>query len=344
MDEYATNLGFTQVQFNKLSGFEPVIELKTGLFVKKTMYSVGVLCGQGKWSEVLAEMLKTSGSSVSGWINPQESSPLATQQLIDFSDLIWIPEKMVGGMDEAIQVIRCSRHLSLGFPVVEFMDEAPFMVKLAHEARVQVQVGHHDWHNPAFRSSMMHIFQPQSIRITDLLPELPSEESHGQVFKTILADLDLALGLSGSTVRRVRPHASRLLNGTAIQVDIRVELHNGSVISLAIRKFAKMPDRRIEVIQSDGIILIDLLNRTSHLKEYQEAAAGISFSDKILWPPAGDASSLIRPDAPIEEELARQCLSFIHALEKGRHSLSNLEGGFKALEITRAIATNLGTL
>ncbi|TSA35494.1 MAG: hypothetical protein D4R64_09465 [Porphyromonadaceae bacterium] len=217
------------------------------------------------------------------------------------------------------------------------------MVKLAHEAHVQVQVGHHDWYHPAFRSSLMHIFQPQSIRITDFLPELSSEESHRQVFKTILADLDLALGLSGSTVKRVRPHASRLLNGTTIQLDIRVELHNGSVISLAIRKFAKIPDRRIEIIQSDGIILIDLLKGTSHLEEYQKAEAGFSFSDKILWPPAGDASVRLRPDPPGEAEVARQCLSFIHALEGGRHSLSSLEGGFKALEITRQIETHLVT-
>ena len=307
------------------------------------MYSIGILSGQGKWSEVLSEILKSSGSSVSGWINPLESSPLDTQQLIDFSDLIWIPEKINGGMDEAIQVIRRSRHLSLGFPVVEFMDEAPFMVKLAHEACVQVQVGHYDWHQPAFRSSLIHILHPQSIRFTDFLTEQSPEDSHLQVFKTILTDLDLALGLSGSTVRRVRPHASRLLNGTAIQVDIRIELHNGSVISLSIRKFSKMPDRRIEIIQSDGIILIDLLKGTSLLEEYQKADDGFSFSGKILWPPPGDSSALLWVDQPVEEEGARQCLSFIRALEKGHHSLSNLEGGFKALEITRQIETQLGT-
>ncbi|MCX6226096.1 MAG: hypothetical protein NTV01_15320 [Bacteroidia bacterium] len=307
------------------------------------MYSVGILSEQGKWSEVLAEILKTSGSSVSGWINPQESSFQATQQLIDFSDLIWIPEKLNGGMDEAIQVIRRSRHLSLGFPVVEFMDEAPFMVKLAHEARVQVQVGHPDWHHPAFRSSLMHIYQPQSIRITDFLTEPLAEESHRQVFRTILADLDLALGLSVSTVRRVRQHASRLLNGTAIQVDIRVELHNGSVINLGIRKFSKMPERRIEIIQADGIILIDLLKGTSTLEECRDGDPVHSFSNKVLWPPEGDDSVLFGPAPPGEEEVARQCLSFIHALQRGRHSLSSLEGGFKALEITRQIETNLVT-
>lgn len=307
------------------------------------MYSVGILSGQDKWSQVLGDMLRTSGSRVSGWINPLESSRMATQQLIDYSDLVWIPEKMSGCMEEAIQVIRRSRHLSLGFPVVEFMDEAPFMVKLAHEARVQVQVGHHDWHQPAFRCSMMHIFQPQSIRITDNLPELPDGENHRQVFKTILADLDLALGLSGSTVRKLRSHASRLVNGTAIQLDVRVELHNGSVIILDIRKFAGTPERRIEIIQSDGIITIDLLNGTSSHKIYGENDNGLYISEKVLWPLPGNPADQFKILPSGEEDVARQCLTFIHALERGRHSLSSLEGGFKALEMARQIETHLVT-
>ena len=308
------------------------------------MYSVGILSGQGKWSEVLAEMLKTSGSSISGWINPGESSLLDTQQLIDFSDLIWIPEKMGGGMDEAIQVIRRSRHLSLGFPVAEFMDEAHFMVKLAHEAHVQVQVGHPDWHQPAFRSALMHVFQPQNIHIVDYLPDISASDSHRQIFKTILADLDLALGLAGSTVRKVRQHASRLMNGTAVQIDIRVALHNGSVISLTVRKFSKTRERSMEIIQADGILHIDLLKGTSFLEEFQESEEGIFFTDKILWPLAEETIARQIFNAPCEEEAARQCLSFIHALERGRHSLSSLEGGFKALEITRQVETTLGAL
>lgn len=308
------------------------------------MYSVGILSGHSKWSEVMEELLKSSGSCVSGWINPNESSSRATQELIDFSDMIWIPEKMNGGMREAIQVIRRSRHLSLGFPVVEFMDEASFMVKLAHEARVQVQVGHHDWHNPAFRSSLAYISQPQSIWITEFLPECSPDESHRLVFKTLLADLDLALGLSGSTVKKVRSHASRLMNGIAIQIDVRVELHNGSVISLIIRKFAEDPVRCIEIIQSDGIISIDLRNGTCSLEQIEGGDTGAVCRRRVLWPSGGNALEAGWPDPPGDEEVARQCLSFIHALQKGRHSLSSLESGFKALEVTRQIETSLITL
>ena len=104
-----------------------------------------------------------------------------------------------------------------------------------------------------------------------------------------------------------------------------------------------MPDRRIEIIQSDGVILLNLLKGTSHHEKYQETDGGFLFSDTVLWPPDGDAEVVCRPDLPDEEEVARQCLSFIHALQKGRHSLSSLEGGIKALEITRQVETILGT-
>lgn|GEM_PF-758854 len=331
------------MQFNKLSGFEPMLEIKTGLFVEKTMYSVGIITEQGKWSEVLSEILGSSGSTVTGWVNPLESSQLVTQQLIDYSDLIWIPEKINGNMDEAIRVIRCSRHLSLGFPIAEFMDEVPFMVKLAHEAHVQVQVGHRDWLNSAFRSSLLHINQPQSIHITDALPMNTKGDGQREVINAILADLDLALGLSGSTVRKVRPHASRLQNGTAIRFDIRVEMHNGTVIILTIRKFSVNPERLIEIVQSNGIIYIDLLKGVSRLEEYREAGSGYVMTGKNLWPLEEEAPEPFIPEPGDEKEAARQCLSFIHALERGRHSLSTLEGGYKALEITRMIEAGLGT-
>jgi len=298
------------------------------------MFSVGILSGEPKWPEVLADLLKTSGSKVSGWINPLASSPQATEMLIDFSDLIWIPEKIQGGMDEAIQVIRRSRHLLLGFPVVEFMEEASCMVKLAHEARVQVQVGHPDWYQPVF----------QSIRITESLPELLPGQGHQEVFKTIVADLDLALGMAGSTVRRVRPHASMLADGTALEIDVRVELHNGSVIHLTIRKFSKIPLRQMEVVQSDGIIRIDLLKETSTIEEYCEGKKGHQFEMKYLWPPQGNFSTLAGSHSTGDFEMARQCLSFIHALEKGRHPLSSLESGYKALEIARQVEISLGAL
>jgi len=305
------------------------------------MFAVGIFTGDKRWSEVLADLLKPSGSRVSGWVNPLDCSQHETQQLIDGSDLIWIPRKIGRNMEEAIKVIRCSRHLSLGFPIVEFADEAPFLVKLAHEAHVQVQVGHRDWHLPAFRSSLMHVCQPQCIHINDFLERTGSDNNHQLIFTTLLADLDLVFGLIDSPVKKVRSHASRLINGIAIQIEVRLELHNSAIINLIIRKFSRIPERNIEIVQSDGIIRIDLIKGTSSLEEYPEADMGLPIAEKVIWPQVKNAPIGIVDELDRESELARQCLSFIYSLENGRHSLSNLEEGYKALEITRLIETSL---
>jgi predicted dehydrogenase len=308
------------------------------------MYSVGVLSGEVMWTEVLARALKASGSTVSGWVNPAEAGAPDTHRLIDFSDLIWIPRKIGGGMEEAIQVIRRSRHLSLGFPVVEFIDEAPAMVKLAHEAHVQVQVGHSDWYHPAVRSTLPYIDHPQFIRFTEYLPDLPPSEGSHLAFRRMVADLDLALGLAGSPVRKVRPHASRLWNGLLVQAEIHIELHNGAVISLDLRKFSGRTERYIEMIQPGSHLGIDLAGGSATLTSFREDISGPVPVAKRLWPPAEESLSEIIKKEPHEEDAARQCLSFIHALERGRHSLSGLEGGFRALEMTRQIESHLGAL
>ena len=308
------------------------------------MYSVGVLSGEEKWPEVLAKTLRASGSTVSGWINPAGADSPETHRLIDFSDLIWIPEKIGGSMEEAIQVIRRSRHLSLGFPVVEFMEEASCMVKLAHEAHVQVQVGHSDWYHPAVRSSLAYVDHPQFIRFTEYLPDMEPAAGSVAAFRAMVADLDLALGLAGSPVRKVRPHASRLWNGLLVQAEIHVELHNGAVISLDLRKFSGRVERRIELIQSSSHLLIDLPEGTSRLTSFRDDVSGPVPVKKTLWPPAGGAVSEKNRNEQFEEDAARQCLSFIHALQRGRHPLSGLEGGFRALELTRQIESHLGAL
>ena len=302
------------------------------------MYSVGILAQGQKWPDVLRGMAEASGSSVSGWINPLSSPPEAMDKLIDQSDLIWIPEKINGGMDEAINVIRRSRHLSLGFPVSDFTDQAECLVKLAQEARVQVQVGHSERHRLVFRSSLAHISHPQHIRLTHHLPEFQAEDNPQGIFHEILADLDLVLGLTGSQSKKVRTHAAFLASGKLFQIDTRIEFHNGSVISLAVRQGTGQAVREIEVLQETGLVFIDLARGCSSIKN--PGSDGWTVSQ--LWPAAESAGPLTTVEFEKDEATARQCINFIHALQMGKRPLSDLEEGYAALEITRQIESSVG--
>ena len=304
------------------------------------MYSVGILATGCEWSDVLTGMAEASGSRVAGWLNPAEVSADDTCSLIDHSDLVWIPEMINGGMDEAITVIRRSRHLSLGFPVSDFMDQAENLLKLSREARVQVQVGHAERHRPVFRSSLPWIRHPQHIGVKHHLTPFPSDDNNRQIFNEILADLDLVLGLTRSQARKVRTHVSFLEPGQLFQIDTRTEFHNGSMISLVIRQGVPEPVREIEIIQESGIMTIDLVGGTSEMTGMK----GGKWNRNRIWPLSGDTAGIYPEPIGKNEESARQCINFIHSLGKGQQPLSGLEEGFSALEITRQIAAAAGRI
>jgi predicted dehydrogenase len=241
-------------------------------------------------------------------------------------------------MDEAISVIRRSRHLSLGFPVSDFTDQAECLVKLAQEARVQVQVGHSERHRLVFRSSLAHISHPQHIRLTHHLPEFLSEDNPQQIFHEILADLDLVLGLTGSQAKKVRTHAAFLTSGKLFQIDARIEFHNGSVISLTVRQGLGGTIREIEVLQESGLVLIDLAGGRSSSK----SPGNKGWTVHQLWPLVESVDPGISVDLQKDEDTARQCINFIHALQLGKRPLSDLEEGYAALEITRQIESSVG--
>jgi len=303
------------------------------------MHSVGILATAPKWHEMLQGVTQSVESLITGWIDPVASGSEATANLIDKSDLIWITEKINGGMEEAISVIRRSRHLSLGFPVSDFTDQAECLVKLAQEARVQVQVGHSERHRLVFRSSQPFISHPQHIRVIHYDGDLTSAENPRKIYREILADLDLVLGLTGSQTKKVRTHASFLHSGELLQIDSRIEFHNGSMINLVVRNQPEYPARQIEILQESGILQIDLLNETSRLNSKNENR----WLSREIWPMPSSPSEFREGDPSAGEDQARQCLNFIHALEMGKKPLSSLEEGYTALEITRKIEAAVGS-
>ncbi len=299
------------------------------------MNSVGILAADQKWSGMLSEHMEGIDWQVSGLVNPMESGAHETDRLIELSDLVWIPQKMDGGMAEATRVIRRSRHLSLGFPVSDFMDEAHCLIKLAHEARIQVQVGHYERHRPVFRSCLPLVDHPQHIRITRHLAASPGTGGRREILMAIFSDLDLAVGLIRSTVRKVRSQAAYIGDEDPYQVDSRIEFHNGSIISLLLKTKEPLPVREISAIQHNGILEINLLDdRSRFIQSYQDQGTW-SWKQKIIWPV--DSAPSTDQESGLDRIATRQCINFLHALQKGRESLSGLEDSYRALEITRQI-------
>jgi len=284
---------------------------------------------------MLSGDLEAVGCRLSGLVNPMVSDQLETDRLIEESDLVWIPEHLDGGVAEITRVIRKSRHVSLGFPVSDFIDEAQCLLDLAREARVQVQAGHSERHLPVYRSILHHLDHPQHIQIVHQVDSGATADAGRQAILSVFADLDLAIGLAGSAVKKVRPHATWYGGSLLSQIDARIEFYNGLVISLIIKTDESTPMRQFIIRQHNGLILMDLLNNTSRFTRYIRLGEQWHGEGLSLWPPEV-------PGGPVEEILperiaASQCLRFIRSLQQGRDVHSGLEESFLALRLTRQI-------
>jgi hypothetical protein len=129
------------------------------------MISVGILANDPVWEEYLSVFSQGGPFRITGRTEDHSLNILMQKECITNSDVIWIPELTPHSMEAAIFSLRQSRHVLLGFPVVDFQGTVDQMVSLSREANVDVQVGHHDRYHPAFRAVLDCIKTPQFIRL-----------------------------------------------------------------------------------------------------------------------------------------------------------------------------------
>ncbi|MCD6332746.1 MAG: hypothetical protein J7L89_05690 [Bacteroidales bacterium] len=304
------------------------------------MISVGIMAREQKWARTLEHLIREDDFSISGWINPVAQAQSDIDQLIDRSSLIWIPEKLNGDMTEAVQVLRKSKHLLLGFPVVDFVEEAFHLLKLTREAEVKVQVGHQERYLPAIRSIIPFLDHPQAVYVKHYTTLSGITETPPWFLQEMVSDLGLILPILQGPEKRVKVHVSLSRNHLPVTIDIRIEFHSGALAKLQYRPMTEKPKRTIEVIQPDDIIEIDLISETS-VRQKLPLESGDRLPREILWEPPGNRSVGSLNNSLHFDDQITQCISFLQALKKDHQPVFPLEEGFHALEIARQIQSQI---
>lgn len=300
------------------------------------MISVGILANNPVWEDNLTAFSQDAPFRITGRTADYPLDELMTLSCLQDSDAIWIPEMTAHSIEAAIHSLRCSKHVLLGFPVADFKAQADQLVRLAREANVEVQVGHHDRYHPAFRTVRELLKQPQLIRLhhekRDLIPS-----GEDQLFlQTILSDVDTVLALVPEPLKKVQAHLSKITSTLGRVFDIRLEFHNGTVANIHLSNLGFGEKRSLEVIDYDQVLGIDLIKGESWFHEYKEGKP----QRNRLWPLNG---GLAMESAQEKEELlTRECVSFFQRNQSNRKPIASLEDGYEALQITEIILKKIG--
>lgn len=302
------------------------------------MYNIGILTKESVWEEKLSGFSRDSDFRISGSFSVASPELMESSEVFINSDVIWIPAPGPGYIDCAIQAVKLSRHVLFGFSVSEFPDMACSLVELANESRVQVQVGHHEHYNPAYRTMKQQINQVQFIDLHHHLGCCGDDYGHA-LFHSLLLDIDMIISLVPDSLKKKQSHFTHVCEDSPPIIHVRLEFHNGTVANLEINPFTTDRNTSMAVYQHQNILRVDMQKATATIESFSGPGSSGPGSQTRIWPLNGFPALKVEDDDP--EFLTGECLSFIHNLRNKQSPVSSLEQGCEALKITRSIFCNI---
>lgn len=302
------------------------------------MYSIGILAQDSIWEEKLSSFSQDTDFRISGSFSESIPELMAASEIFADSDIIWIPLPGPGFIECAIQAVKLSRHVLFGFPISNFPDHACMLLELAKESRVQVQVGHHEHYNPAFRSFSSSVRQPQYIEMRHNIGFCG--DGYKQIlFHSLLSDIDVCISLVPDVLKKFQSHTTYINEYMPPVIHVRLEFHNGTVASLCVNPFTSDVSIKMSVLQRQNILRVDLHKGTATIESFSNSEMAGSGTINTIWPLNGFPA--LRVDENDPEFITGECLSFLHGLRNNLPSVSSLEQGCEALKITRNIFSKI---
>ncbi|MCK5822298.1 MAG: Gfo/Idh/MocA family oxidoreductase [Bacteroidales bacterium] len=331
-----TKIGFPQLPFEKFLEFQVKRSVKQLILQPIDMISVSILANNPVWEENLTAFSQGAPFRITGRTADYPPEKLFSAPCMQESDAVWIPEMTNHSIEAAILALRHSRHVLLGFPIVDFPQQANQLVNLAREAHVDVQIGHHDRFHPAFRAVQEMLHKPQFIRLSHEKQDLMMSGNDRVFLQHIIHDVDSILALVPEPLKKVQAHLSKITSDIGRVFDIRLEFHNGTVANINLSNLGLSEKRELEVIDYEQVFKVDLIKGESWVHKYCDSKPEKS----LLWPTKGLLGmGTVKVD---EESLTRECVSFFQRKANNHKPLASIEDGYEALRITEIILKKIG--
>jgi predicted dehydrogenase len=207
-------------------------------------------------------------------------------------------------------------HLLIEKPIATTVTQADELIRLAKKRRVVLQVGHVERFNRGFAALTRRLDRPMFIETERLAPFKQRGAEVDVVLDLMIHDLDLAVALARSEVKRVSASGFRVLTRDIDIATALIEFKSGCVANLTASRVSQASVRKLRMFQRGVYVSADLQSgavrfvtrRGGELKQTDENYAG------------GDA-------------LADQAKSFVVSVMKRRPVAVSGQDGRRALEL-----------
>lgn len=270
--------------------------------------------------------------------NPDRAAELANayncQALTDYRTL--------PGLVDAVSIVTPSNtHFEIGRfcleaglhclvekPVTETVVEAEYLVALAAERGLILQVGHLERFNPVVRALQTHLDTPEWIEAYRLTPYRGRGIEVDVVLDLMIHDLDILLSLVDADVCSIEASGTRAVTERIDIAKARIAFANGCVAELSASRASPRPVRRTQVKQKSGYVSINY-------QDHKVLVGGTGGSDATgrALQASLDVINLSKVDVLLEE-----VRDFIRAVTAGSPPRVSGADGLKALELAIAVS------
>lgn len=268
-------------------------------------------------------------------------------------DAVSIVTPTVTHFELSRQFLKRGKHVLVEKPMTDDAAQATELVRLAHENKCVLQVGHVERFNPVFKYLENVATEPRFIEGHRLSPYPARSTDIGVVLDLMIHDLDVVLAFVKSPVTHVDAVGIPVLSKSEDIANARLRFANGCVANLTVSRISPERMRKIRVFSGGAMTsYISLDYRAQEGYIYRVAKEGeeeSSLLKKLLR--AKDTTivsefagrRIVREPVPItkEEPLKLELAHFIECVRAHRTPEVSGESAKKALdlafEITRQI-------
>jgi len=265
------------------------------------------------------------------------------ESLIDSVDMVDVVAPTTSHYEIALKVIKSSKHVFIEKPLAASVEEAKELVKLAHEAKVKIQVGLVERFNPAFIAAADNIENPMFIENHRLALFNPRGTDVSVVMDLMIHDLDIVLHTVKSSVKRISASGVAVVSDTPDIANARIEFDNGCVANLTASRMSMKNMRKTRFFQKDAYVSVDFLNKKTEVikmkqveQESDPLAMYINLKEKGI-----KQIYYLNPEVKENNAIEQELTAFLHAIETDTMPPVTIEDGYDALSVAQKIVEKI---
>lgn len=309
------------------------------------MLRIGVIGKIEELPKLCASISKMEGIQFIGFLsidNTRYTNNFArfnsTDEILAATDTIYISSKAADNEDLIETCIRNQIHTLVEFPFIIDSDRGNFLMNLAHEANIKLQVGNPLKFTPVYQNIKDQFDSPMFIE-SNQLQSLNTELTNTSVIQNLmLKDIDIILSIVQSSVKKISANGVAVVNGTPDITNARIEFDNGCVANLTASRISLNPMHKMQIFQRNSYLNINFEDNEAHIFKMALGKQGKGKMTLKLSDGIEKEVFFIKPELENSNPIQEEIKLFIESIENNLDNDLTIPKALNSIEIAQLVA------